>query len=339
MQVLGHAIKASELKLADVVETLVAKLRGKLSVLRKTAAQSLGEVMAAYPVQMLELVELMVMREDDVQEYLVLSVKHGLKLLSRASGEYPRLAAQIWPLLMDFTPKEGKNLRSTLAKCFALLIRASPEEYISKLVGLLKSGRDKAPFVLLVAGKIVSGNYAEGITDDALYPLIVDLIPFIEDGDRDISTQALYVFKLLSSMRVGLLARTLDELVPAVHSKTKIDESLIRIQVFGPKRYRIDEGREFRALAYNIWYNLCDKFTAKIDAETLLEPVVRGLDEEEPDIRITCQEAIMDLCDKMPQEVEKHIDAISSSLIKVFQAKKEKTPMLNDIEQQKKNST
>ncbi|KAI9651506.1 MAG: hypothetical protein M1831_000796 [Alyxoria varia] len=267
-------------------------------------------------------------------QYLVL---HSVKELFQYGDNATEMGPFMGPLWeASVAAAREEKSRTIGAECVANLAIVDPNTYLSSLRELLNDQGSSVRGTAILAFRDVF-TATDTSYDKHLEPTLMEVLAaMLKDEDVENRRSALNTFNAAFRGKFKLVLPHLPGLVPLIIKHTHADPALIREIDMGPFKHKIDDGLEFRKVAYEILYSLLElTVTTQIDISAIYDRLVDGLGDDHS-IRSLCNLMILKMArGRAPrEETSARLDLVVDKYRVILATQLKETAVRYEIEQQ-----
>lgn len=315
---------------ADMGDLVLSQFKSPSEQVKSAAAFALGGIASANIQMYLPRIFAELDRSKDDRYLLAVSLKE--MIMHGADGASAQILAEsaenICQKLLELNFEERTN--NIVAESVGRLTLLRPHQLLPELQNEVKSQSSISRAVVIRAIRYTFSSTSTRF-DDQLRPFIVDFLSMMEDESLDIRRLALSTLYSAAHNKPYMIMEHLARLMPLLFQETVLRQDLIHTVQMGPFKHIVDDGLELRKNAFETLYTLLDSFHHNMDIPTVIDIVLRGLDDVH-EIKILCSLMITHLSGVAQQKMAARLDDVTAKLQKLMASKLKDTAVKQDKE-------
>lgn len=196
------------------------------------------------------------------------------------------------PLLVDHAKHKEENIRNIVAENIGRLFVHHSDKIFSDLDNCLKN-----PNSMIRSTIVRSFKYSANKATDQmqLELLMTEFNACLFDSDIQVRRNALESLNSIVHNVPGIIKNDLDQILKAVLDETVVKTELIHEVDLGPFKHKVDDGMPLRRAAFSVLDSIIEKIPERVNIQSLLEAVMRGLDDPLDECQSQCHHLVIRL--------------------------------------------
>lgn len=199
----------------------------------------------------------------------------------------------VLPLLFDHCESQDESVRTLVAECLGKLFSASPDSLSGEFNRLLTSGSILTKQVIASSVKFAAGANSKGSL--GFSEVLQTLLDLLSLSDLTIRKNTLQSLNAVAHHMPASLRQHVPELLAKLYFETVVKPELIHTVDLGPFTHKVDDGLPLRKAAYGLLETLVDFLPEKVEPNTLVENILRSLDDPSEEIHLLCHQILCKL--------------------------------------------